>query len=166
MLPAWDLESQTAYPGPGKLMTGNGNTGSLCEQQPLKALRAALRAPCGPIPQYKILHIYIPVPVLLQYWQYHISVLYMAYAICRCPAAAAAPCWPCLLLLLLSDGVLLSAMKFPRPHERGAHHHHRCAEGRTSFLWLVDWVASRFAFQREAALKEVPDILDTERILD
>jgi hypothetical protein len=34
----------------GKLLTGN--TGSLCEQQPLKALCA----PCGPIPQYKILY--------------------------------------------------------------------------------------------------------------
>jgi hypothetical protein len=32
-----------------------GDTGSLCEQQPLKALRA----PCGPIPQYKILCCYI-----------------------------------------------------------------------------------------------------------
>jgi hypothetical protein len=36
----------------GKLLTGN--IGSLCEQQPLKALRA----PCGPIPQYKILYYY------------------------------------------------------------------------------------------------------------
>jgi hypothetical protein len=34
----------------GKLLTGN--TGSLCEQQPLKALRA----PCGPVPQYKMLY--------------------------------------------------------------------------------------------------------------
>jgi hypothetical protein len=34
----------------GKLLTGN--IGSLCEQQPLKALRA----PGGPTPQYKILH--------------------------------------------------------------------------------------------------------------
>jgi hypothetical protein len=33
-----------------KLLTGN--IGSLCEQQPLKALRA----PCGPIPQYKMLY--------------------------------------------------------------------------------------------------------------
>jgi hypothetical protein len=36
--------------GAGKLLTGN--IGSLCEQQPLKALRA----PCGPIPQYKMLY--------------------------------------------------------------------------------------------------------------
>jgi hypothetical protein len=36
----------------GKLLTGN--TGSLCKQQPLKALRA----PCGPTPQYKILYYY------------------------------------------------------------------------------------------------------------
>jgi hypothetical protein len=34
----------------GKLLTGN--IGSLCEQQPLKALRA----PSGPISQYKILY--------------------------------------------------------------------------------------------------------------
>jgi hypothetical protein len=33
----------------GKLLSGN--IGSLCEQQPLKALRA----PCGPIPQYHII---------------------------------------------------------------------------------------------------------------
>jgi hypothetical protein len=37
----------------GKLLTGN--IGSLCEQQPLKALRA----PGGPIPQYKILYYYL-----------------------------------------------------------------------------------------------------------
>jgi hypothetical protein len=42
----------------GKLLTGN--IGSLCEQQPLKALRA----PCGPIPQYKILYHYITRPLL------------------------------------------------------------------------------------------------------
>jgi hypothetical protein len=35
----------------GKLLTGN--TGSLCKQQP-----KALRAPCGPTPQYKILYYY------------------------------------------------------------------------------------------------------------
>jgi hypothetical protein len=40
----------------GKLLTGN--IGSLCEQQPLKALRA----PCGPIPQYKILYYFPPPP--------------------------------------------------------------------------------------------------------
>jgi hypothetical protein len=37
-------------PPAGELLTGN--IGSLCEWQPLKALRA----PCGPIPQYKILY--------------------------------------------------------------------------------------------------------------
>jgi hypothetical protein len=37
------------YSPAGKLLTGN--IGSLCEQQPLKALRA----PSGPISQYKIL---------------------------------------------------------------------------------------------------------------
>jgi hypothetical protein len=38
----------------GKLLTGN--IGSLCEQQPLKVLRA----PCGPIPQYKMLYYFFP----------------------------------------------------------------------------------------------------------
>jgi hypothetical protein len=38
------------YSPAGKLLTGN--IGSLCEQQPLKALRA----PSGPISQYKILY--------------------------------------------------------------------------------------------------------------
>jgi hypothetical protein len=38
------------YPPAGKLLTGN--VGSLCEQQPLKALRA----PSGPISQYEILY--------------------------------------------------------------------------------------------------------------
>jgi hypothetical protein len=41
------------YSPAGKLLTGN--IGSLCEQQPLKALRA----PSGPISQYKILYYYI-----------------------------------------------------------------------------------------------------------
>jgi hypothetical protein len=43
-----------SFPPAGKLLTGN--IGSLCEQQPLKALRA----PGGPISQYKILHYIIP----------------------------------------------------------------------------------------------------------
>jgi hypothetical protein len=43
----------------GKLLAGN--IGSLCEQQPLKALRA----PGGPIPQYKMLYYFGETPVLL-----------------------------------------------------------------------------------------------------
>jgi hypothetical protein len=40
------------YSPAGKLLTGN--IGSLCEQQPLKALRA----PSGPISQYQMLYYY------------------------------------------------------------------------------------------------------------
>jgi hypothetical protein len=46
------------FPCRHKLLTGNiqiSNIGSLCEQQPLKALRA----PGGPVLQYKILY-YFP----------------------------------------------------------------------------------------------------------
>jgi hypothetical protein len=48
-----DLAAGGLFPLPaaGKLLTGN--IGSLCEQQPLKALRA----PGGPISQYKRLYI-------------------------------------------------------------------------------------------------------------
>jgi hypothetical protein len=52
----------------GKLLTGN--IGSLCEQQPLKALRA----PCGPTPQYKILYCYYP--------ERHHFTRFLGYGLC------------------------------------------------------------------------------------